>query len=93
MEILLLKPSLVLGLTMYYFFIELLAMIPLPPYSYLRRGWPAVSQVNVHEMQRFRIFMWIEPRQPSPSGLVVAKRDPRPQPVSLLLPAHQRSLT
>ena len=32
MEILLLKRSLILGLTMYYFFIELLAMIPFPPY-------------------------------------------------------------
>lgn len=63
MEILLLKQSHILGLTMYYFFIDLLAMIPLPPYSYLRRWWPAVTQVNVHEMRRFRISVWIGPRQ------------------------------
>jgi hypothetical protein len=60
-----LKSSLVLGLTMYYFFIELLAIIPLPPFSYLRRWLPAVTQVTVHEIQRFRIFVWIGPRQPS----------------------------
>jgi hypothetical protein len=34
---------------MYYFVIDLLAIIPLPPYSYLGRWWSAVTQFTVHE--------------------------------------------
>jgi hypothetical protein len=60
-----------LRLIMYYFFIDLLAIIPLPPYLYLGRWWSAVTQFIVHEMQRFRLFCGlIGPRQPSSSGLL-----------------------
>jgi hypothetical protein len=57
---------------MYFFFIDLLAIIPLPPYSYFREVWSAVTQFTVHENATLfgSVGGLIGPRQPSSSGLL-----------------------
>lgn len=87
-----------LGLIMYYFFIDLLAIIPLPPYSSFREVVVSSYAVYVHENATLSdLSGLIGPRQPSSSGVLGAletssttMRGPTPQPVSPLLPAHQR---